>query len=76
MITLYEILAWLFWGAVCGSCATAVLIMFNEIGCFFPDGIKNADFFDWAIGICCVIIMAFVVFIVNGILAMCLGLIH
>jgi hypothetical protein len=75
MITIYEFLAWLFWGAVGGSCATLVLIMFDEIGILFPDGIKNADFFDWAIGICCVLIMAFVVFIVNGILAMALGLI-
>lgn len=75
MITIYEFLAWLFWGAVCGSCATLVIIMFDEIGIFFPDGIENADSLDWAIGICCVLLMAFVVFIVGGMLAMCLGLI-
>lgn len=48
---------------------------FKDAGMLFPDGIKNAELIDWAIGICLLILVFFVNLCVYSILFIILGLI-
>ena len=57
---------------VTSATAWGSLTAFDNAGLIFPDGIENADGYDWGITFCIVVLTLFVSCIVGGTLSMIL----